>query len=331
MRTFKEATNTTSTVSPQRDGPSRRARHLAAATALFTIFGMAWPRAACGQPSQILISGVIRDFQDMFAPGGHPDFEAPNLNVPLKKYVGYLVETNLGSDGNPVLATPDGTGTIVVKHWTDVMGRNISHTLYDLYPAPGDKTGQTSITTNVAIESEITFDEWYNDVLGVNMSMWLPIVVNLQADGTYVFDSAVDEPYASKGGFFPIDNQLFGTAGTVYRPGKPQGGGADRNFHFTFEGHWRFPYDASANHFFTFTGDDDVFVFIDGKLVIDIGGRHVPIEQTVELNRLGLTDGKTYEMAFFYAERHCCQSNMRIQTNLQLVPDPPPTITGSHD
>ena len=54
----------------------------------------------------------------------------------------------------------------------------------------------------------------------------------------------------------------------------------------------------------------------------------VPI---AELNRLGLTDGELYEMAFFYAERHCCQSNMRIQTNLELVPLPPPTLNASYD
>ncbi len=319
------------TMHPTQPGPCPISRRLAAATALFIALGTAWPRAACGQPSQIMLSGVVRDFQDMFAPGGHPDFESANLNVPQKKYVAYLVEPTLGSDGNPVLASPDGTGKVVVKHWTDVSGRNISHTVYTQFPAAGDKVGQTSITTDVVVESESSFNEWYNDVLGVNMSVWLPIVVNLRPGGTYVFDSAVDEPYASMGGFFPIDNRLFGTPGTVYRPGKPQGGGADRNFHFTFEGHWMFSYDAGAEHFFTFTGDDDVFVFIDGKLVIDLGGRHVPIEQTVELNRLGLTHGSDYEMAFFYAERHCCASNMRIETNLQLVPQPPPTITGSHD
>ncbi len=161
--------------------------------------------------------------------------------------------------------------------------------------------------------------------------MGLSIVVKPQADGTYVFDSAVDQPYASKGGFFPIDNMLYGTAGTEYRPGAPQGGGVDRNFHFTFEGHWEFVYQAGAGQFFSFTGDDDVWVFINEQLVIDLGGRHSPRQQSVDVSRLGLADGEIYQMAFFYAERHCCQSNMRIQTNLQLIPLPPPTVSGSHD
>ncbi len=316
-------------VSPTKQTTCPMTRRLVIGAALFAVAVMAGPRTACGQPEQIMISGIVRDFEDMLLPWGHPDFESPNLSAAFKKYVAYLVEPTLGADGKPVLATPDGTGKVVVKQWMDASGRGISHTLYN--PALGDTSGQTSITTDVAIESEDTFNQWYNDVLGVNMSKWLPIIVKLQFDGTYVFDSAVDEPYASMGGFFPIDDQLFGTAGTVYRPGAPQGGGADRNFHFTFEGHWTFPYVAGAGQFFTFTGDDDVWVFIEGQMVIDLGGRHNPREQTVDLDRLGLTDGDTYEMAFFYAERHCCQSNMRIQTNIQLIPNPPPTITGSHD
>ncbi len=154
---------------------------LAAATVVFIALGMAWPRAACGQ-QQIMISGLIRDFRDMFAPGGHPDFESPNFNPGPKKYIAYLVEPTLGADGNPILASPDGTGTTVAKQWKDSSGRNISHTVYN--PALGDTVGQTSITTDVVIESAATFNEWYTDVLGVNMSMWLPIVVKLQPGGT---------------------------------------------------------------------------------------------------------------------------------------------------
>ena len=84
------------------------------------------------------------------------------------------------------------------------LGRNISHTVYN--PALGDTSGQTSISTDVVIESRDSFNQWFNDVLGVNMSKYLPIIVRLQWDGTYVFDSAVDEPYASMGGFYPIEN-----------------------------------------------------------------------------------------------------------------------------
>ena len=79
-----------------------------------------------------------------------------------------------------------------------------------------------------------------------------------------------------------------------------------------------FMFERGKGQIFTFTGDDDVWVFIDGKLVIDLGGVHGAVEQFVDLNRLGLIDGRDYELSFFFAERHRTQSNFKVTTNLHL-------------
>jgi fibro-slime domain-containing protein len=57
-------------------------------------------------------------------------------------------------------------------------------------------------------------------------------------------------------------------------------------------------------------------VFIDKKLVIDLGGRHAQTTRSVPIDSLGLTEGNDYEIAVFHAERHTDQSNFQIQTTL---------------
>lgn len=143
-----------------------------------------------------------------------------------------------------------------------------------------------------SLTTKENFDKWYNDSSQtIEHSIEL---TDYDGDGVYTYDSS---------DFFPINNKLHGNTT-----------GESKNFHFTYEVHSEFTYEKGQS--FRFRGDDDVWVFIDNKLVIDIGGVHGALEGSVDLDTLGLTPDNTYKFDFFFAERHRHESNFRIDTSI---------------
>jgi fibro-slime domain-containing protein len=281
---------------------------------LAPVASLATPPTPPVPPETLELTGLVRDFKERSVEGGHPDFERqPNRGFGL--YNGNVAPT-IGSDGKPVFT---GAGWLTQTQWRDSAGRNICYTLYD--PSRGDVQGVRGGASTGGIQSAASFNQWFNDVPGVNMSMPLTLTLTRNEDGSYVFDDKTDPIFSSRGGFFPIDGLLYGNS-----PGSP-----NHNFHFTYEIHTRFTYQAGQSQIFRFIGDDDVWVFVDGRLVIDLGGVHSARDQTVSIGRLGLVDGEEYDLAFFFAERHRTQSNFRIVTNLQLSSLAVPSVNSAFD
>ena len=79
----------------------------------------------------------------------------------------------------------------------------------------------------------------------------------------------------------------------------------------------------AGNETFAFEGDDDLWVFINKKLVIDLGGVHAPLAGSVDLParaaELGLVPGQEYPIDFFQAERMTSQSNFHVETSLAFA------------
>lgn len=268
-------------------------------------------------PASIELIGVVRDFKERSAAGGHPDFE----RQPTRGFAhyAYICADQLDQDGKPVWAS---SGRKVTAQWRDASNRNITPPRAHIASRPGDQAGSMESVDGGATTTASNFAQWWRDVPGVNVSMQLPIrLVRNPGTNIYTFNDRTDPQYSSLGGFFPINGQLYGNSA-----------GDNKNFHFTFELDTQFVYKRGAGQVFTFTGDDDVFVFIDGKCVIDIGGVHAAVTQTIDLDRLEwLEDNKKYNLKFFFAERHRTQSNFRIDTTLQLQNVQLPVTAGLAD
>ena len=111
--------------------------------------------------------------------------------------------------------------------------------------------------------------------------------------------------------FFPLTGLGFGNN---IEPNWTGGTYPDVNGSFTTKIHTNFVYQQGQT--FSFSGDDDVWVFIDGKLAMDLGGLHGPVQGAIMLDTLGLVAGQEYSLDAFHAERCDSGSNFRIDTSI---------------
>jgi fibro-slime domain-containing protein len=149
------------------------------------------------------------------------------------------------------------------------------------------------------ITNAASFNNWWVDNHG---SKAISIDLNETAPNSGIFNY-------SNSAFFPINGELAGN----------QNG--NRNYHFTMHLEGKTTFNAADN--FSFTGDDDLWVYINNKLVMDIGGVHGPSSKSMtgaDLAALGLAEDTEYDLDIFFAERHTTESNFNITTSFRITP-----------
>ena len=85
------------------------------------------------------------------------------------------------------------------------------------------------------------------------------------------------------------------------------------NFSFTSEVKYWFKYESGKSYKLDFVGDDDVWVFVNKKLAVDLGGIHTPVEGSVTIDsKYGISAGNIYQIAVFQAERQTTGSSYKL-------------------
>jgi len=187
-------------------------------------------------------------------------------------------------DSHPDFENMIGTDRGIVKDELGADGRPV-------YAHPHTWTPTT--------HGEDSFNQWFRNVPNVNTAIPMQLEMVELSPGFWEY---------SNSDFFPINDMGFGNQGR------------HKNFHFTLETHLKFFYVEGGS--FSFKGDDDLWIFINGKLAIDLGGVHSVQEKVVHLDdiadELGIEPGNTYSFDLFFAERHTSESNFKFQTTFEL-------------
>lgn len=214
-----------------------------------------WQAASLNEPSSITLPITYWDQKADFCDNPNRQFEWTQCNGYRSHGVLMgMVKSRLGSDRLPIPAFSDSESSWNALH--DALSINV--------------------IGNDPVRETDNFYRWFHEVPGLSRRIdGRTVTFNRTAEGTYTYGGQDIYPIDDVPGIDASDIQLKDWQGQLH------------NFNFTAHLGFGIKVKASGNERFEFSGDDDVWVFLNNQLILDMGGLHGPISGWFQIN----TDG----------------------------------------
>jgi fibro-slime domain-containing protein len=261
-------------------------------------FGLAPAPAWCDDPDVLILTAKVRDFKEKNPTDTvnmHPHFNYQNGCSARDLGVSTVMpDLDIGNDMDGGVFAGDNRGPTLIDP-----------------PAPA--IARCFTPTN-------RFSDWFNDKgPDINRAFLVDLRFNKDPNtGMYKYANPSFFPIDNNAGYRkinPADPNPFGQLDTGMVDGKDL---TQHNYGFTMELHATFTYAEGKHQILEFQGDDDIWVFLNNKLVADLGGMHQTEHSQADLDSLkpilGLADGQAYPLDFFFAERHTASSSIMLTT-----------------